>query len=557
MTRIAVVSPQPIKGSGGIRTILNYAKALSDDGHDVTVSFLPEQSPVEGCAPGLIQMYYGIDGLAAKDFPGGLSDAEAVIATRWDTPSLIRRFYSGPLIHLVQDLEGWFNPVGDNFLLAENNFVVDSSFIALGHWLAKKIQKQYSAACYVMDFGHDCSIYWRSIPYAQRAKRISFIFQPEKPRRCSRLGIEALGIVNHYRPDYEIVFYGADTTIHLWYAITNIGIVSPEELHNLYNNSRAGLCISPSNPSRIPFEMMACGLPVVDLYRSNNLHDYTNALLLAHQTPESLAKAILEIINNETLGERLSNAGVNFSANRSNEEETRHFVQFVNNYISGRRPEFRTDFAPTYTEKPVISSSYNMARVLSFCKDQRREFDAEKDSTTTMWPDESGDYKFPCNIIFPDKVATVRQTSGIPENFKWETVSYLKDYSLQIHPVEGMPTSAVIPSALPKNVIGVVAIVNIANPQALSAQFAMALTAATGDADVTELPSESLWGSEHGSGWVEVKSGEDVTIRIDLNAATCCEMDLHVATRVPDGSSDAYCWCRWKSFFYLTADENR
>ena len=58
--------------------------------------------------------------------------------------------------------------------------------------------------------------------------------------------------------------------------------------------------MSASNPSRIPFEMMAAGLPVVELYKENNIYDMPDeGVLLARPTPEAIASAIIHLVDSE------------------------------------------------------------------------------------------------------------------------------------------------------------------------------------------------------------------------------------------------------------------
>ena len=83
------------------------------------------------------------------------------------------------------------------------------------------------------------------------------------------LGIEALGIVKFLRPDVKIYLYGSNIKGNVWFEHENLGIIPLEKCNALYNKCEVGLCISSSNPSRIPFEMMAAGLPVVDLIHGN------------------------------------------------------------------------------------------------------------------------------------------------------------------------------------------------------------------------------------------------------------------------------------------------
>lgn len=150
----------------------------------------------------------------------------------------------------------------------------------------------------------------------KKENAICFIFQPEKARRCSNIGIKALILVKKLRPDVKIYLYGSDADIKLDVEMENLHIMPIEKCNELYNKCKVGLCMSSSNPSRIPFEMMASGLPVVDLYRENNLYDIPDdGVLLADTSPEAVASAIIKILDDEKLQKQLSNAGYKFMQN--------------------------------------------------------------------------------------------------------------------------------------------------------------------------------------------------------------------------------------------------
>lgn len=551
MSRIAVVSPAPIKGSGGIRTILSYAKSLSDAGHEVTVSFIADGQPLGADPSALIEQQYGISGLRAGEFPAGLENADLVVATRWDTPRAIRSHFGGKIVHLIQDIEGWFNPVGDGFLSAENNFLFDTNFITLGHWLAKKQQMDYGEASFTMDFGYDTHIYRHSTPYAQRSKRICFIYQPEKPRRCTQIGIEALGVVNAKRPDYEIVFYGNDQPAHLWYPVTNLGIVPPSALNQLYNDCRVGLCISASNPSRIPFEMTACGLPVVDIFRSNNLHDYddTSGVLLAHQTPESLAKAMLEIIENEPVGRRMSQDALDFAAERSMAREMQQFTTYVEQILAGKTASPRQDMAPLYSARPIVAQSYTQDRVQAFCSRQRQEFL----ETTGAAPLPSTGGKGHRNVVPLNKMLDATVTCDLPSDLDWEPVSFPGGNTLQTHPLEDQITSVVIPAATPAHVKQLTAVARVANARAGTMEFAIALAPVQSDPDTQLQPDAAFWEGDQASGWVPVTAVADAELRLALERPSEAPMDLHLAVRAASGQKIAFGWCQWLMLSYLCA----
>ena len=78
----------------------------------------------------------------------------------------------------------------------------------------------------------------------------------------------------------------------------NLNIIPIEKCNELYNRCKVGVCMSASNPSRIPFEMMAAGLPVVEMYKENNIYDMPDGgVLLARTTPEAIASAIIYLVD--------------------------------------------------------------------------------------------------------------------------------------------------------------------------------------------------------------------------------------------------------------------
>jgi hypothetical protein len=90
-------------------------------------------------------------------------------------------------------------------------------------------------------------------------------------------------------PDVKIYLYGSSINDSLWFEHENLGLLDLASCNELYNKCSVGLCISSSNPSRIPFEMMNAGLPVVEVWRVNNLYDFNEeAMLLCKQTRKVL-----------------------------------------------------------------------------------------------------------------------------------------------------------------------------------------------------------------------------------------------------------------------------
>ena len=85
------------------------------------------------------------------------------------------------------------------------------------------------------------------------------------PRRAVPLGLLALEELHRRRPDVDVVLFGESRPIRTPFPHRTLGVLEPAELAQAYNAATAGLVLSMTNPSLIPTEMLACGLPVVDL----------------------------------------------------------------------------------------------------------------------------------------------------------------------------------------------------------------------------------------------------------------------------------------------------
>ncbi|SDC77966.1 Glycosyltransferase involved in cell wall bisynthesis [Sphingomonas sp. YR710] len=367
--RISILSPAPIHGSGGLRTIFTYASGLHEVGFDVEIVIL-DQVPGTRNLEAEAADFYGIRGIPIRYWPCDFSGSDMIVATRWDSARIARDSGARLKAYLVQDYESLFNAMGDSYIAGENGYLYGLSTITLGRWLNRTLATDFGNDAYRMDFGVDTSIYYPFERKTRAKPAICAILQPEKPRRCGALLIEALGIVAHNYPDVPIRLYGGEE-VPLWYKAEQMGIITPPQLSELYNESTVGICMSSSNPSRVPFEMMACGLPVVDLYRSNNLLDLPEAgCLLAHQTPESVAEAIAILLVNTELANDLSRGGAELMHRRTLREETWGFVRAIQAIADGKPPQEDDIAASLYKRPAVIGRALRHSTVFRHCARQ-------------------------------------------------------------------------------------------------------------------------------------------------------------------------------------------
>jgi O-antigen biosynthesis protein len=342
-TVIAVLMPGLIAGSGGIRTILSQVRALVADGYEVHVHVEPfglrggrrSSDSLQARADRLF-------GETGATYHTGLTpdpSCDLVIATKWSTAARVAALPPRTAkAYLIQDFEPAFYPVGDDYLRAEASYRLGLVPIVLGRWLARALHERYGTAAHRMDFGVDLSTYRPPVSNWQKPT-VCFIYQPDKPRRCAGLGADVLARVARVRPDVRIATFGYAGRPDWPFPVDHRGVLSPAGCAELYRRSTVGLCLSPTNPSRIPFEMMASGLPLVELHGANTVHDLPSAgTVLASPHPAGLADAVLALLEDGDWRRRLSEGGRAFAADRPAEIESRGFLAAVGAILDGRPP---------------------------------------------------------------------------------------------------------------------------------------------------------------------------------------------------------------------------
>ena len=364
--RAAWVLPSLIEGSGGHRTILQNVQYLIRKGYECDV-YVEDKGEVKNSEE-LRRQAETLFGkhdcrfILGYDIQG---EYDIIFATAWFTAKVVRDCNSKAVkAYFIQDFEALFNPMGDGYILACNSYGYGLKPVTIGRWLSHKMQTEYRTPSRYFDFCADRRIY-RPLPETKKEHAICFVYQPDKPRRCSVLGIEALGIVKFLRPDVKIYLYGSNIKGNVWFEHENLGIIPLEKCNALYNKCEVGLCISSSNPSRIPFEMMAAGLPVVDLYMENNFYDMPNeGVRLAHTTPESIAQALIKILDHKETAAEMSEAGKRYMADKDLEHGFEQFYAAVSDMAARREPAEPAVDDRSYT-RPAVSADVVMDEKLA------------------------------------------------------------------------------------------------------------------------------------------------------------------------------------------------
>jgi O-antigen biosynthesis protein len=133
------------------------------------------------------------------------------------------------------------------------------------------------------------------------------------------LGLLALEELKRRRPDVEIAMFGEPRKILMPFKYLDLGVMGPEKLAHAYASAAVGLCLSMTNPSLVPTEMMACGLPVVDLDVPSMRATFgaEGPVELAAFDPIAICAAIERLLDDLVLRAERARAGTELAAGRT------------------------------------------------------------------------------------------------------------------------------------------------------------------------------------------------------------------------------------------------
>lgn len=299
-------------GSGGQNTITRFARFLQEQGHDVTIYIyeaIQPQSVTE--AKKLLKQSFKFD-VAVKKI-ADYKESDVVLATGWETAYPVFNLKTkAHKMYFIQDFEPYFYGLGSKAVLAENTYKMGFYGITAGKWLTHRVTTGYGMSADFFNFGADLDIYRPADPKAiVKKKKIAFYARPVTERRAFELGVIALDIFHKKHPEYEIEFFGWDTSgYQVPFEYTNRGILSHAELAQLYQESAACLVLSLTNVSLLPLELLAAGcIPVVNEGDNNSMVLGKNDnIRYAAASPIQLADELLKIVDAKDIEKQATKA---------------------------------------------------------------------------------------------------------------------------------------------------------------------------------------------------------------------------------------------------------
>lgn len=305
------VIPDFAAGGGGHMTIFRMVHFLELAGHKQTIWINHpslHKSPED--AHETIEKHFQHFSGSVRFVEDGLLDAkgDAIIATDcWTVPPVlavkdfIRRFY------FVQDFEPSFHPMGANYLAADQTYHEDLDCLCASPWLSVLMSEKYKRWARHFWLAADKRIYFPPEDHKARNTRgrklrIAVYARHFTARRAVELAFLALECLADRDIEFAVDFFGAPLTFtKAPYEFVDHGVASQDALADIFRNADVGVVFSATNYSLVPQEMMACGLPIVELDGESTQAIFPeNTVSLALPHPTAIADALQQLLSDET-----------------------------------------------------------------------------------------------------------------------------------------------------------------------------------------------------------------------------------------------------------------
>jgi glycosyltransferase involved in cell wall biosynthesis len=320
---VAAVIPSFRRGSGGHATIVRLLNGLRERGHTVSV-WLEDNEGRHAAESGSLTRrsfneFFGDELELHLDLAEWVG-ADVVLATGWQTvPRALLLEGAVARAYLVQDHEPEFYGTSSEALWATETYRQGLHCIAASRWLAELLRSRYGASASHFDLAVDHDVYRSTVARPGDGERVLFYARAVTPRRAVPLGLLALDLLSRRRSGVEILLFGESAPLAAPFAHRQLGILPARELAALYSQATVGMVLSLTNPSLINLEMMASGLPCVELASESMLATFgaDGPLELAAAEPRTLCRAIEGLLEDEARRDRARVAGVELSASRT------------------------------------------------------------------------------------------------------------------------------------------------------------------------------------------------------------------------------------------------
>ncbi len=220
-------------------------------------------------------------------------------------------------------------------------------FIPYTPWMADILTHRYGLEARYFECGTDTDTYTFAGEEGREPGLVAVYARQETERRAVELAIAGLATAFERRPDLRAKLFGSSAPIAGPFPSEDLGVQPPAALADLYRRASAGIVFSLTTHSLVAHEMMASGLPVVELAGDNvgsALGTSGDVAEMAARRPDAIADAVERLLDDraaaaamarrarafveertwERAGDQVENALRHFLANPARTLETVH-----------------------------------------------------------------------------------------------------------------------------------------------------------------------------------------------------------------------------------------
>ncbi|HEX5616834.1 MAG TPA: glycosyltransferase [Solirubrobacteraceae bacterium] len=346
---IAWVVPVWKRGSGGHTTVFRLVRQMELRGHRCVIFVLDPSRRVLMSGGELrdeIREHF-VPGVEAEVFKGldDFDSADVCIATAWQTAFPVRDLpRCREKVYLVQDHEPEFYGTSAQSGWAEETYRMGYRSIAYTPWMAGLLRDRYGIDARWFECGTDLDVFPFAGPEGREREIVAVYARRETERRAVELAISGLSLLVERRPTVRPVFFGSNRRTEISFAAEDLRVQPQHRLAKLYREAAVGVVFSLTTHSLVAHEMMASGLPTVELEGENvgsALGPPGELVLQVPHRPDAIADGIERLLDDREAAAAMARRARAFVEERTWDRAGDQVEQALREFLANPRTQAR------------------------------------------------------------------------------------------------------------------------------------------------------------------------------------------------------------------------
>lgn len=322
--------------SGGHRTCLRLIDFLIKNGYTINIEISTRNHELLNSQHENISRYNVISNTSLLNIVSCEQDtsADIYVATGWQTFRKAEYYRSKGkcVVFFCQDLEWKFPQVFADADLREytkNFYDIEIPTFTMSKFLGNYFKDRRILKSTSLNV--DTDIY-----YNQSIERdgVCLLYgDPKiKPHRLGELVLKLAKTLAESYPKKSISLYGDNDIPNIGFEnVKYLNVLNNEQLASLYNTSELGVVFSTTNPSRIAYEMVACGMPAIEADCEYTKYDMdSDAFVRTDPVHDTVISKMEGLLNDPKEMKRLRVECETYSKNNFHKlAEEQRFLEFI------------------------------------------------------------------------------------------------------------------------------------------------------------------------------------------------------------------------------------